>query len=174
MTLPIEIPDYLRVLYLFGLSGAGKNYVADLLGRVLGIAVYHADADLTMEMRQAVSEKRQFTEEMRDRYFGVIADKIDQQLQSVPRLVVTQATYKTQHRKLLEERFPGIFFIWVDAPEELITKRLIARGDDITPEYAKKMRANFETPDDSIPRLVNSGPEEGILEQLALIFKKFA
>lgn len=174
MSLLIEIPDYIKVIYLFGLAGAGKNYVGDLLGKELGLAVYHADVDLTDEMRVAISEKRQFTDDMRNRYFEVVTDAIQSRLKLQSPLIVTQATYKARHRNFLEERLPGVFFIWIDAPEDVILKRLSARGDSVTPEYASKMRANFEAPDDSIPRLVNVGSEQEVLEQLSIIFEKFA
>jgi len=54
-------------LFFFGLAGSGKSFVGDLIGELANWHVYHADDDLTDEMRLALDEQRAFTNPMRDR-----------------------------------------------------------------------------------------------------------
>ncbi|BAX53158.1 hypothetical protein PDPUS_1_01784 [Photobacterium damselae subsp. piscicida] len=50
MTPSLNLTYAPNVLFLFGLSGAGKSYVGDVIGQHSGWHVYHADEDLTQEM----------------------------------------------------------------------------------------------------------------------------
>ena len=65
-----------KVLFFFGLAGAGKTYVGQVAGEHLGWPVYEADTDLLEEMHTAIREKTLFTDEMRAKYFAVVKDNI--------------------------------------------------------------------------------------------------
>ena len=104
-------------LFLFGLAGSGKSFVGNLIGAHAGWHVYHADDDLTDEMRQALAEHRPFTGPMRDRFFAIVVERIRALQREHPRLVVTQAVYKRQHRDyLLAQKLPADR-IYVGAPK---------------------------------------------------------
>jgi gluconate kinase len=166
-------PDFSRappVLYFYGLAGAGKNYVGDLVGRLTGRHVYHADVDLTPDMRKAIAEKRPFTPEMRDEYYAIVADRILSLLKDHKALVVTQGTYKAQHRRYLAARVPGMDLICITADKATILQRLKARGDAVTPEYAAALAANFEPPGAAEKVIANNGGESNILTQLAHLY----
>lgn len=169
----LSIPDGATVIYFFGVAGVGKNFVADVLGELTTIPVYHADADLTDEIREAIRLKKPFTQEMRDNYFRKISDIIRAKVKEHGKLIVTQATFKEKHRGFLQQQIPGIFFIWVDAPDELVMDRLRSRGDSVDPAYAAKIKKDFEEPDEVVPRLVNVGDKREIVEKLSLIFQKY-
>jgi gluconate kinase len=162
----LELTKAPSVIYLFGLTGAGKNFVGDLIGRLSGRFVYHADADMTDDMRAAVAEKKTFTPEMRDRYFEIVANRIAELRRTHPRLVVTQATYKQQHREYLTAQVPDMDLICVTASDAKIVKNLIHRGDAVTPEYAARMRVNFESPPKNSKVIVNESDEAEIVSQL--------
>jgi gluconate kinase len=171
--MPIQWPENIKVIYFFGLAGVGKNFIADHLGKQLKVEVYHADSDLTPAMRDAIARKEVFTSEMRDEYYAKIAEIINLRVKDQGRLLVTQGTYKREHREMLVQRVPGLFFIWIDAPMSLILERLRARGDSISEDYGAKISSGFETPDEEIPRLVNVGEASEVRSQLELIIEKF-
>jgi gluconate kinase len=159
------------VIYLFGLAGAGKNFVGDIIGTLSGRYVYHADQDLTEEMLCAVHEGRVFTPGMRDRFFRVVADRIHALRAIHGPLIATQATYKSQHRHYLRERIPDIDFICITASDERIAERLTKRGDHVTADYAEKMRSLFDLPAEGTPILVNEYGEAEVVQQVADLYK---
>lgn len=158
------LPD---VIFLFGLAGAGKSFVGDALAARFGWKVYHADADLTTEMRQAIAEKRLFTPQMRDKYFEIVASTIlELKREQVP-LIVTQAAYKQQHRKFLKEKIQRLDFVCVSAPEQVILERLRQRGDAVSPDYAQQMLKNFEPPVAGEKVLNNVGSAASVIDQFS-------
>ncbi|MBX7145318.1 MAG: adenylyl-sulfate kinase [Oligoflexia bacterium] len=159
---PSALPE---VIFLYGLAGAGKSFVGDLVSHVFGWDLYHADQDLTPKMRQAIAEKRLFTPEMRDEYFQIIAKKIRAIKRGAVPLVVTQAAYKRQHRDYLRQTLPSVEFVCISAPLELIVERLRQRGDFVCPDYAHSMLVNFEPPLAGEKVLVNQSDQAAILDQ---------
>lgn len=153
------------IIYLFGLTGSGKNYVGDLLAQHSGRRVYHADDDLTPEMRKALALRTGFTEEMRDEFFRIVAARINELKSMSGPMIVTQATYKRKHRDYLQKHVSGLEFVLIHARDELIVRRLTLRGGSITPDFAAEMRKNFEPPDPPCKVLVNNAGEAEIIEQ---------
>ena len=161
-SLPSTPQDKLPALiFFFGLAGAGKTYCGNLVSARLGYHCYDLDADCTPEMREAIAHGKPFTEEMRDNFFAIVTQRIAELRSSHPKLLVMQAAYKERHRALVASHHPGLRMVWVDAPYELISQRLKARGDAVSAQYASRIRANFEAPADGL-RLVNdvADPEE--------------
>ncbi len=144
------------IILLYGLAGAGKSYVGDLLGTEFGYYVYHADIDSTPEMKLAISEQQPFTMEMRDRFFEIVAEKILLLRKNHKKLVITQATYKKRHRDYLKTKIPGLKCVCIEADDNTIVTRLSSRGDLISPEYAKVLRQSFEAPDKDDFIFINS------------------
>jgi gluconokinase len=112
-------------------------------------------------MRAAITEGRPFTDVMRDEFFTIVNDRIKKLKEAYPKVLVMQAAYKERHRAFVASEHPGLALVWVDAPDELITQRLQARGDTVSEQYATKIRANFQPPSEG-PRLVNdvADPEQ--------------
>lgn len=155
------------IWFLFGLSGAGKNYVGDLLSKQTGWPVYHADQDLTEEMRLALAQTRPFTDAMRDDYFASLPALIRQHQQRGLPLIVTQGAYKKRHREYLQQHLPQIQFVWVDAPHALILQRLGSRRQGIGADSAAALFRDFEVPpEESCIVVHNDGDNNRILEQL--------
>lgn len=149
------------LLFFFGLAGAGKTFCGNLISAHLGYHCYDLDADCTPVMRAAIAEGQPFTDAMRDEFFTIVSDRIRKLKESHPKVLVMQAAYKERHRAFVASEHPGLALVWVDAPDELITRRLKARGDTVSAEYATKIRANFQPPSEG-PRLVNdvADPEQ--------------
>jgi len=153
------------VWFLFGLSGAGKSYVGDVISQYTGWPVYHADIDLTAEMRLALTEARPFTDTMRDAYFSQVLEHIKNRQHADLPLIVTQGAYKRRHRDFLKVHLAGLSYIWVDAPLELIISRLEHRGQGIRVASAAALFKDFEPPLDGCFRLINDGDKSRILAQ---------
>lgn len=153
------------VLFLFGLSGAGKSWVGDLMSAHTGWPVYHADADITEQMRQALADARPFTDAMRDDYFARLPAYIQAHRQPGSPLIVTQGAYKQKHRDWLKHRVSGLEPIWVDAPAELILQRLAQRGQGIRAASAAALFKDFEAPPEHSCRIVNDGDQDRVLLQ---------
>ncbi len=166
----VDLSDAPGVLFLFGLAGAGKNFVGDIIGDLSSRYVYHADSDITPAMRDAISNKKAFTDQIRDEFFGVITSRIDELAREHGTLIVTQAVYKQRHRDLVAQRVSGVQFVHIVASEANILSRLYKRGDAITPEYAERMRAHFEEPPIDWPVIYNDGSREDVIRQAASLF----
>lgn len=133
-------------LYLFGLPGAGKNYVGRILAESYGLSFYDGDAYLTEELRVAVRNHQPFTEPMRDRYYShLIAVIGDLRLHNNP-LAVGQATFKERHRRQILDAYPDTNFILVEAAEPVRMARLKRRQDAVTEDYARRIESFFEPP----------------------------
>lgn len=167
---PLDLRGLPPVLYLFGLTGVGKNWVADLLGRLSGRTVYHADSDMPEEMLEAIKAGRSFTPDQRSAYFQVVTSRIIELKTAHAEIIVTQATYKEEHRKLLTQKIPGIGILHIAAPDDLILARLMQRGDSISPDYAAKIRRNFEAPDGRYPVLHNDQGEDRVITQILALY----
>lgn len=157
-------------LFLFGLAGGGKSYVGNLIARLAGWHVYHADDDLTAEMKLALAERRPFTEPMRDRFFAIVIEKILALQKRHAKLVVTQAVYKQRHRDLLSTSIPNLELVCVTAADAVIWQRIKNRDEGITVESAAALRADFEIPASDCKVIVNDSDAASIVRQLNRYF----
>jgi gluconate kinase len=162
----LDLSNAPSTLFLFGLSGGGKSYVGNLIGRLAGWHMYHADDDLTAEMQQALAERRPFTESMRDEFFVIVLEKILALQQKHSKLVITQAVYKQRHRDYLLTHVPAMEMICVTANETNIFQRIKRRDYGITIESAAALRADFEAPPTDYKIIVNDGDAADIIRQL--------
>jgi gluconate kinase len=169
----LDLSNAPPTLFLFGLAGSGKSYVGNLIGQRAGWHVYHADDDLTDEMKLALAEHRPFTGPMRDRFFALIVDKIRQLQQRHPHLVITQAVYKQQHRDYLLARIPAMELVCVSADDATILQRINRRSDGITIASAAALRADFEAPADGCRTIVNDSDAGAIVRQLNNHYGRF-
>jgi gluconokinase len=162
----LDLSNAPSTLFLFGLAGSGKSYVGNLIGERAGWHVYHADDDLTEEMKQALAAHRPFTGPMRDRFFALIVEKILALQQRHAHLVITQAVYKQQHRDFLLARVPNMELLCVNADDATILQRINRRSDGITVASAAALRADFEAPAADCRIIVNDSDAAAIVRQL--------
>lgn len=133
------------VIVLFGLSGAGKNYVGKVLKKHFSFHFWDTDAALPQDMKQSIKNKQPFTQKMRDDFTTTVIQTINQ-LQELghKRLVIAQALYKEENRKQILNAYPHALLLHVDAVPEVINNRLKKRSDWVDENYAAKIQANFE------------------------------
>lgn len=164
--IPLHLPRLPRALYLIGLAGVGKNYVGDLIGRLCGHHVYHADDDLPAEMREAVDRNVLWTEEQVEGFHALIRRRARELLEAHPKLVVTQATYFQRYRDLMRETVPDVEFLWITADYDVNVRRIRERSDYVSVEYFEGTLHFFEKPPEETKTLVNNGDDSDIIRQL--------
>lgn len=167
ITLPLDMSLAPRVIFFFGMSGAGKSYVGDIIGAFnKDCYVYHADEDITDAMEKALKSKRPFTDQMRDEFFAIIATKIRNLIKQYDQVVITQGAYKQKHRDYIAREVPGIEMIWVDASQDIIHERLKQRLEGISIESADALVKDFEEPPLLSKAISNTKDGNFIIEQL--------
>lgn len=167
ITLPLDMSLAPRVIFFFGMSGAGKSYVGDIIGAYnKNSYVYHADEDITQEMKEALAQKQPFTDQMRMTFFEIIVQKIRELIKQHEQVIITQGAYKQKHRDYLAREIPGIELVWVDASQDIIHQRLMQRADGISIESADALVKDFEEPPTLTKPIINTRDGNFIIEQL--------
>lgn len=172
------------LIYLFGLPGAGKNFVGEMLRDEWGMQFADADEWLLDDMKQSLVRGEGFSPEQRDRYYAYVAARIGQLKAATPiirkddagaqgsmpfrGLAVAQATFKAQHRRLVAAAHAEVQLWWVRAAESDRMERLRKGGNRVDTELGKKMRADFEAPQPLSPVSVD-GTQVGATDCHAVI-----
>jgi len=159
-----------NLMLLFGISGAGKTFVGDLVSKRLGYFQYELDRDLTPAMRAAIAAQRSFTERERDEYFDLVTIRIHEISARQPKTVFTQGVYKERHRELLRQRVPGLETVWIKAPLDVVQDRLRAREGGVSPDYADIIARNFEAPRAGLVLLNDQVPAEELWHRFVELF----
>lgn len=161
------------IFFLFGLLGAGKNFVGKIFAEEFGFNFYDADQDLTPAMTAAIANHRQFSEQMRDEYFEVVISRIAQLKEDHEKLVVAQALFKNRNRAQISTHFPQIRFVWVQADKEVVAHRLRERqGHPADQSYGEMVNKLFEIPNIPCDVLVNNEGKVKVSEQIATLLAK--
>lgn len=161
-----------NLILLFGISGAGKTFVGDLVSKRLGYFHYELDRDLTPAMRAAIAAKRSFTEDERDQYFDLVTIRIQELSARHVRIVFTQGVYKERHREQLRQRVPGLETIWIKAPQQVVEERLRAREGGVSADYADIIARNFEAPGSGLVLLNDQVPPEEVWRRFVGLFQQ--
>ena len=161
---PNLLPQAPEVLYLFGLPGAGKTYIGDLIARESTYHHYNADDDFTPTMLKAIDRREEFSDEMRDEFYELISKKLPRLVEQYKNVIVSQATFRRQHRDMIRHALDDLEFVWVQAPQSVIIQRLRARGNEVTSEYFKKVAPNFEAPEKDCKSIVNDKDDTHIID----------
>lgn len=162
----LVLPAAPPVLFFFGLAGAGKTHVGQLVSRMSGRFFYDADDDISDEMKLALAENRPFTEAMREVFFPRVVTRIRELQQQHKTLVVTQGVYKQRHRDYLLREVPAMAMVCVTCNEALLQQRLAARPQGISSASAAALLADFELPSPGMPVIHNDGDDAEVVRQL--------
>jgi gluconokinase len=153
-------------IYLFGLPAAGKNFVGQVMADDFGYVFYDGDTDLTPEMRDAVRDEIPFTNEMRDRFYARLVERIGELRQTTHYLAFAQATFKERHRQQIATSFPDVMFVLVQADERVRMARLRESNSAVTVEYARLIASFFEPPQHEHVIVENNGRRAEVVKQL--------
>lgn len=161
-----------QLVFIFGLPGVGKSYVAEILRDDLGFTIHNGDEDLPEPMRQALYQKSEITNSMRTDFVQSMILRIRQLLSKHSRLAIHQTLLKSFMRDALAKEFPQATFLLVESETNIRETRYIDRKYfNLGIEYLRHMSKLFDPPTRAAIRLINSqdGKEE-ILKQLHTVF----
>jgi gluconate kinase len=162
----------IKLLILFGKAGAGKNHVAKIFEKEFGYYFYDADQDLTEEMINCIKYHLNFTDDMRNKYFEIIKNRIKELIKDKNKVILTQGLFRNKNRNDLIKEFQFANFIWVEAENNILEKRVAERKSDVTIDYARKINKFFENPNFNTYKLINNSTDEEILVQAHTIENK--
>lgn len=152
-----------RLLILFGLPGAGKTFVGQVLQGEFGFFHYDTKVDFTAEQRAAIAENRPMTEAMRVDFFKNVHQSVRVLWGQHPKLSVDNAFINDRFRREFLVEFPDATFVLVQASQDHRVRRISeirASNHMISPENALKMSQDFEQP--SVPYLVLNNDSDDI------------
>ena len=158
------------IIILFGLSGAGKNFVGEVLVEHFGYYFWDGDAAVPAKMQRAIQKKLPITQVMRNQMTKKLMEHIVKLQKNDRKLVVAQALYKEENREQILKQFPYAQFIHVQATDQHIHQRLVARGN-LDLDYAQTLKKNFEPPLVPHKNIINNDNAENIVLQWQQILK---
>src|SRR5436305_14115900 len=125
------------LLILFGLPGAGKSFVGQLLSAEFGFTFHEADDDIPDDYREQVLAGQVVGEPMRDTYHRQLLERIAELQRAHPRLAVGAPLLRDRHRRWIREQFPQAVFILVTCDQSTWKARLGARTHTVSLAYAE-------------------------------------
>ena len=169
-TLLLDLTHAPAVLFFWGLSGAGKTHVGQLVSSLSGRFFYDADDDIPDAMRHALATQQPFTDAMRAEYFPRIVQKVQALQQQHGTLVVTQGVYKQRYRDVLLSQVPNMDLLCVTCSPAVLQQRLAARVQGISDASAAALMADFEMPTPSQPCIHNHSDDAEVVRQLNTLY----
>lgn len=158
----------MQLYVVFGLPGAGKTFVGEILQKYFGFYAYEADRVMPLELQQAIREQKVVTDDLRDTFFDNIIAEVKRLQAEHDKLVVTQVFIKEKYRQQFLDAFPQAKFILVEAQDAVREERLLKQKTwQLAREYWKKMAEIFEPPQIECLKIENNDSgEEKVKEQL--------
>lgn len=159
---------------LFGLPGAGKSFVADILADSFGYTLHNGDEDLPASMKQALFEKAAITDQMRLEFTEHIISSVSRLARTHTKIAFHQTLLKEFMRERLQQIFPTATFILVTSETPIREKRYMNRKYfNLGLPYLRQMSLAFESPRITHHILTNQNDgRQEILAQLTDMLKK--
>ena len=156
---------------MFGKAGAGKSYIGKLASNRHGFHFHDADEDLPERFRQAIKNQERVTDEVRDEYIDRVIITLRRLTLANRRICVCQALFRNKYREKILEAIPSVEYVWVDAPDHLISSRLENRPGHVASRgYAEMVNRIFEVPTVAHVRFENGDDAIKFDEQITTIF----
>ena len=156
---------------LFGKAGSGKSYIGKLASVAYAFHFHDADEDLPERFRRAIENQEKVTEEVREEYIRIIIATIRRLMLTHEDICVCQALVRNKYREKILEAIPSVEYVWVDAPDDLMSARLENRVGHIAPRgYAEMVNRIFEIPTVAHVRFENGDDPKKFDDQMKAIF----
>lgn len=157
---------------LFGKAGSGKSHIGKLSSLAYGLHFHDADNDLPERFRNAIERREKVTDDVREEYIENVIATMKRLAASHANICVCQALPRNKYRERILDAIPAAEFVWVDAPDEIISSRLRSRSEHIASmEYAEMANRVFETPTVPHVRFVNADDPIEFDDQMRAIFE---
>jgi len=133
------------LLIIFGKPGAGKSYVAEILRETFGYTIHDGDDDIPDDMKKALFNKAEITDDMRNRFLANMIASIRTLSRQHDTLAVHQTFLKEYMRKSVLETFPHAKFILVETDDVIREKRYMERKSfNLGLPYLRRMTHLFD------------------------------
>ncbi|KTD78815.1 AAA family ATPase [Legionella waltersii] len=154
------------IVFLFGLPGAGKTYLGQLLANHWSCPYWDGDEALTQEMRVAVHEERPFSEEMTRTLSNRMIESMTSLSSSHKTFVVSQAMLLETDRELFKKLFPDIRFVYIHCDKNTMLQRVASRANFVSVSYCEKLLTAFQPYEQAAlqyPSVNNNNKDDTIL-----------
>lgn len=159
-------------IYLYGLPGAGKNFIGEIYKNKFNFYFKDADEYLPEKMKNKLKKGEHFTMEDVEEYHYIIANKIYKLKKKYQNLVISQASLFIKHRQIIKNKNPSIEFIYINSDRNTIITRLNHRKGYVTKKYMLYLEKYLEIDkNNSIINNKSSDNIDSIVMQILKIFK---
>lgn len=158
----------MEIYVVFGLPGAGKTFVGEIMQKYFDFFHYDGDQDMPEKLKTAIKKQELITDDLRDEFFNKLIASIKLLKTKYKKIVISQTFIKEKYRNKFLKQIPEIKFILVQTDTIIREKRLLQnKVFQLDIEYWRKMCAIFEEPKVDYTIIYNDHDgEENVKEQL--------
>jgi len=157
------------LIYLYGLPGAGKNFIGEVYKNKFNFHFQDADEYLPKKMKNKLKRGEHFTVEDVKGYHYIIANKIYKLKKKYKNLVISQASLFIEHRQIIKDKNPLVEFIYINSDRNTIMNRLNHRKGYVTQKYMLYLEKYLEIDENNY--FINNKSNDNIDSIVKQIFK---
>lgn len=139
-----------RIVIVFGKMGSGKTTAGQILASQLGFDFCEGDNAVPDAMREKVKKFGDLDKSDIDCLVANLVANIESSMAQDKNIVVSQALYLNEHRKILQEKFSkyNIEFVCINTPiEKQMAQLAVRENGEQWKKYAEKNDNHFQVPD---------------------------
>lgn len=159
-------------IIIFGLPGAGKSYLGNVLQKTFGFFHYDGDDALPIGMKKKLLKGERITNRQRSIFFNKLMQQVKKIVVQSRDTAVSQTFIKEQYRLRFAKNFPNATFLLIRADTLIREKRLAQRKTfPLKKVYQHAMSLMFERP--RIAHLTinnNASGKKMLIAQMKTIF----
>ena len=162
------------IIYLYGLPGAGKNYIGNIISKNFNFYFKDADEYLPKYMKDKLKIQEQFTYNDVEYYHHIIAQQLINLSSKHNNIVICQASFFQKHRNLIKSKLTNkdLYFVHINANKKIIINRLKNRNSCVTPKYMHDMCRYLQINQQDFQINNNYSSNKQLIEQCNYIFRK--
>ena len=159
------------IYVVMGVSGSGKSLIGSALARELAVAFVDGDDYHSAENVRRMAAGIALTDENRAEWLRTLAARIAEADRNGDGLVVACSALKRSYRDVLRAAAPGLRFILLEGPRDLIAERMrTRRGHYMPASLLDSQLATLEKPasdEDAVVVDIARSPQEIVANLVA-------